>query len=235
MIRVRRDSEIRREESPGVSARYHFSVDIREHHTERLASLLAFKDCRLAPGVACPLHPHRNVEAITYVVDGAFRHVDSLGDEGHLLPAGSVQRMTMGRGALHSEQNGSELEPVRFIQLGIAPREARLEPSVERTTVTEEDRVDRWVPVASPFGDRAVLVHQDATVYVSGLSKGTSLEHRLPHDHGAYLYVIAGEVACNDKERLRANDGVVLVAEETLTVSATDRSHLLMVEFCLDE
>ena len=87
-----------------------------------------FNDDRLIPGAIWPLHPHRDIEGLTYVVEGTFRHVDDLGGAYSLLPAGSAQRMTLGSGANHSEQNASETEPMRFIQMWIMPRERGLEP-----------------------------------------------------------------------------------------------------------
>ena len=116
MIQVRRGSEIYHKEGGWFSANWHFSFD-EYHDPENMGwgTLRVFNDDRLVPGAVWPMHPHRDIEGLTYVVEGTFKHADSLGNGG-VLPAGSVQRMTLGSGAYHSEQNGSQTEPIRFIQ-----------------------------------------------------------------------------------------------------------------------
>jgi redox-sensitive bicupin YhaK (pirin superfamily) len=132
MLEIRRDAEIHREEGGWFSARWHFSFDhYHDPAYERFGALRVFNDDRLVAGAIWPMHPHKDVEGLTYVVEGTFRHADSLGNGG-TLPPGSVQRMTLGAGAYHSEQNGSQTEPMRFIQLWILPDDADLPPSAEQ-------------------------------------------------------------------------------------------------------
>src|SRR5438093_7806907 len=172
MIQTRRDQEIYEEEGGWFHARWHFSFDdSMDQAWMQFGSLRVFNDDRLVPGVAWPMHPHRDIEGLTYVVEGTFQHADSLrGEDYPVLPAGSVQRMTLGSGAWHSEQNASDTEPMRFIQMWIMPRERGLPPSVEQSIFTTEDRTDRWLPVIAPGGGHPVLVHEDASVSVSSLS-----------------------------------------------------------------
>ncbi|HJV05565.1 MAG TPA: pirin family protein, partial [Actinomycetota bacterium] len=133
MIKVRRDPEIYDVEGGWFHARWHFSFDrYRDPENTSFGTLRVFNDDRLVPGAVWPLHPHRDIEGLTYVVEGTFRHADDLGGDYELLPAGSAQRMTLGSGAWHSEQNASETEPMRFIQMWIIPRERGLPPSVEQ-------------------------------------------------------------------------------------------------------
>src|SRR2546421_4418705 len=138
-------------------------------------TLRVFNDDRLVPGAVWPMHPHRDIEGLTYVVEGTFRHADDLGGDYLLLPAGSAQRMSLGSGAWHSEQNASETEPMRFIQMWILPRERGLPPGVEQKVFTREQRIDRLLEVVSPENGEAVLVHQDARVFVSSLSPGIAV------------------------------------------------------------
>src|SRR5881396_1175403 len=127
MLEIRRDAEIHAEEGGWFKARWHFSFDhYRDPAQMGVGPLRVFNDDRLVPGADWPMHPHADVEGLTYVVEGTFRHADSLGGEYQLLPAGSAQRMTLGSGAWHSEQNGSEAERLRFIQLWILPNQLGL-------------------------------------------------------------------------------------------------------------
>ena len=231
MLRVRRDVEIHRAEGGWFSARWHFSFDTyRDPEHLGWGPLRVFNDDRLVPGAIWPLHPHRDIEGITYVVEGTFRHEDDQGNDG-VLPAGSVQRMTLGRGAWHSEQNGSETEPMRFIQMWIMPSELGLPPSVEQRVFTEEDRTDRLLEVVSPDGGgESVMVHRDAWVYVSRLDAGTEVEHRfVDATRGAYLYVIGGQVQVND-EKLGTGDAAKVRDERSLTFRAGDVTELILVD-----
>jgi redox-sensitive bicupin YhaK (pirin superfamily) len=148
------------------------------------------------------------------------------------LPAGSVQRMTLGSGAWHSEQNGSETEPMRFIQIWIMPNERGLEPGVEQKVFTREDRTDRLLRVISGEDGDAVRVHQDAHVFVSRLSDGSSVEHTLGDGRGAYLYVIEGDVDVNG-ERMEAGDAAQITDERSVEISANTASELILVDVSL--
>jgi quercetin 2,3-dioxygenase len=233
MLGVRRDAEIFRAEGGWFTARWHFSFDrYRDHENMGWGPLRVFNDDRLIPGAVWPLHPHRDIEGITYVVEGTFRHDDDQGNDG-VLPAGSVQRMTLGSGAWHSEQNGSETEPMRFIQMWIMPDQQGLPPEVEQKVFTEKDRTDRLLKVLSPEGGGAVRVHGDATVFVSRLTEGTEAEHRFDDGgRGAYLYVISGDLEIND-EKLGTGDAVKVRDETALRFRAQDTTELILVDLPL--
>ena len=229
VIEVRRRETIYHKEGGWFAANWHFSFD--EYHDPQnmgFGTLRVFNDDRLVPGAVWPMHPHRDIEGLTYVVEGTFKHADSLGNDG-VLPAGSVQRMTLGSGAYHSEQNGSQTEPIRFIQMWIMPRERGLPPSVEQKVFTPEDRTNVLLPVITPDGSSGVSVHQDASVYVSRLEEGRSLEHKFKRGFGAYLFLIEGEAELNG-ERLAAGDAARIRDEERLAVRARQPSELIMVE-----
>lgn len=235
MIQIRRDAEIYEKEGGWFHARWHFSFDeYRDPNWMQFGSLRVFNDDRLVPGVAWPMHPHRDVEGITYVVEGSFQHADSLkGEDYPVLPAGSVQRMTLGSGSWHSEQNASDTEPMRFIQLWIMPSELGLEPSVEQKVFTKEDRTGRLLRVVSPDDGEAVLVHQDANVYVSRLPAGSSVSHKFDQGAGGYLYVIRGAVRLGG-ERLTTGDAAKIWDEPELTIESEQDSELILVEVRLD-
>jgi redox-sensitive bicupin YhaK (pirin superfamily) len=232
MIAIRRDAEIYEAEGGWFHARWHFSFDqYYDPAWVQFGSLRVFNDDRLIPGVAWPMHPHKDIEGLTYVVEGTFKHADNLGRDDQLmvLPAGSVQRMTLGSGAWHSEQNASDTEPLRFIQMWIIPRERGLEPSVEQRVFTKEDRTDRLRKVVSGDGGNAVLVHQDAAVFVSALTEGTAVSHDFSPGRGAYLYLIGGAVGLND-EKLATGDAAKITDEAKLELVAQEPSELIMVE-----
>jgi quercetin 2,3-dioxygenase len=229
-IQIRRDADIWREEGGWFSARWHFSFD-RYYDPENMAfgNLRVFNDDRLIPGAIWPLHPHRDIEGLTYVVEGTFRHEDNVGGPPGPLPAGSVQRMTLGSGAFHSEQNGSETEPMRFIQMWIMPEERGLPPGVEQKTLTKDDRLNRLLRVIAPEGGDAVKVHGNAVVYISSMERGLTLDHKFPDNMGGYLYVIGGSLGL-DGERLATGDAAKIWDEREITLRAEDESELIMVE-----
>jgi hypothetical protein len=229
-VTIRRDHEIFEIDGGWFHARWHFSFDTYvDPEYMQFGSLRVFNDDRLIPGAIWPMHPHRDIEGLTYVVEGLFRHQDDVGGLPGPLPAGSVQRMTLGRGAWHSEQNGSESEPMRFIQMWILPSEVGLEPGVEQKIFTTEDRTDRLLEVISVDGGEAVLVHGDAHVFVARLNPGVAVEHRLATGRGVYLSVIEGEVEANG-ERMGTGDAAQVTGEDRLAVAASATSELILVD-----
>jgi redox-sensitive bicupin YhaK (pirin superfamily) len=234
-IEIRRDHEISDVDGGWFRARWHFSFD--SYHDPAyvsFGSMRVFNDDRLVPGAVWPMHPHRDIEGLTYVVEGSFRHEDDVGGAPGPLPAGSVQRMTLGRGAYHSEQNASETEPMRFIQIWIMPRERGLEPGVEQKVFTVEDRTDRLLEVIGGGGGDAVLVHQDASVLVSRLTPSTSVEHPLGARRGVYLYVIEGSVTVNGAA-MATGDAAKVSDEPVLGIAADATSELILVDVGLDD
>ncbi len=229
MLQLRRDADIFRTDGGWFQARWHFSFDrYRDPENMGWGSLRVFNDDRLIPAAVWPMHPHRDIEGITYVVEGTFRHEDDIGTGG-ILPAGSVQRMTLGSGAWHSEQNASEAEPMRFIQMWIMPSELGLAPSCEQRVYTKEDRTDTLLEVLSPAGGPGVLVHRDARVFVASLTPGTSVRRDVPDGFGHYLYLISGVVELNG-EKLATGDAAKIRDERALEIRALEPSELITVE-----
>lgn len=233
-ISIRRDDEISDVDGDWFRARWHFSFD-SYHDPDYMGfgTMRVFNDDRLVPGAIWPMHPHRDIEGLTYVVEGSFRHQDDVGGAPGPLPAGSVQRMTLGRGAWHSEQNASEAEPMRFIQIWILPSERGLEPGVEQRVFPTEDRTDRLLKAISGDDGDAVLVHQDAHVFVSRLNPGVSVTHELGVGRGAYLYVIEGDVRV-DGERMETGDAAQIRDEPSIAIEAAETSELILVDVALE-
>jgi quercetin 2,3-dioxygenase len=231
MLKIRRDDQISDVNGGWFRARWHYSFDTyRDPEYMQFGTMRVFNDDRLVPGAVWPMHPHRDIEGLTYVVEGSFRHQDDVGGDPGPLPAGSVQRMTLGSGAWHSEQNASETEPMRFIQIWIMPAEQGLRPGVEQKVFTTEDRTDRLRKVISgDGGDDAVLVHQDANLFVSRLSVGATVTHELRPERGAYLYLIEGDVAVNG-EHMAAGDAAQITDETSVAITANDTSELILVD-----
>jgi redox-sensitive bicupin YhaK (pirin superfamily) len=229
MLEVRRDREIHEEEGGWFHARWHFSFDrYRDPRQMGIGPLRVFNHDRLAPGASWPMHPHADVEGITYVWKGTFRHADSLGNDGTLQPGG-VQLMTLGSGAEHSEQNGSKTEPMEFLQLWILPDAAALPPALQQRQFTKAQRTDRLLEVIGPGGGDALLVHQNASVYVAAMSAGVELAHASGPGRGGYLYLIEGRLRLAN-ERLSAGDAVKIYEEPELQLHADDASELLLVD-----
>lgn len=232
-IKLRRDAEISDVDGGWFRARWHFSFDTY-HDAEymRFGTLRVFNDDRLIPGATWPMHPHKDIEGLTYVVEGSFRHEDDVGGAPGPLPAGSVQRMTLGRGAWHSEQNASETEPMRFIQMWIMPAERGLAPGVEQKVFTEEDRTDRLLDAISGDDGEAVLVHQDAHVVVSRLHPDVEVTYEVGSGRGVYLYVIEGNADVVD-ERMATGDAAEIWDEPSVAIHANETTELILVDVSL--
>jgi redox-sensitive bicupin YhaK (pirin superfamily) len=233
VITIRHDAEISDVDGGWFRARWHYSFDsYYDPAYVQFGTLRVFNDDRLVPGAIWPMHPHRDIEGLTYVVEGSFRHQDDVGGPPGPLPAGSVQRMSLGSGALHSEQNASDTEPMRFIQMWIVPSERSLTPGVEQKVFTQQDRTDTLLRVISGDDGDAVLVHQDAHVFVSRLDAGVTVEHALGDGRGAYLYVIEGDVEVNG-QRMETGSAAQITAEERVDIAASATSELILVDVAL--
>jgi redox-sensitive bicupin YhaK (pirin superfamily) len=232
-IKIRRDAEISDVDGGWFRARWHFSFDTY-HDPEymRFGTLRVFNDDRLVPGAIWPMHPHKDIEGLTYVVEGSFRHEDDVGGSPGPLPAGSVQRMTLGRGAWHSEQNANETDPMRFIQMWIMPAELGLEPGVEQKVFTELDRTDRLLKAISGDDGEAVLVHQDAHVFVSRLNPDVEVAHEPGAGRGVYLYVIEGDADVLG-ERMATGDAAEISDVPSIPIRGNAATELILADVAL--
>ena len=233
MLTIRRSSEIHHEDGGWFDARWHFSFD-RYWDPEQmgLGALRVFNDDRIVAGAAWPMHPHRDIESLTYVVEGDFVHADSLDNNGRLGP-GAAQVMTFsGRGDRHSEANGSETEPMRFIQFWILPSVRGLDTSVQQRQYGVEDRTDRWLQIMGPADEEGLDLGQDARVLVSRLTDAGEVKHSVERGRGGYLYVIDGQAQLGAVEG-RAGDAARIHGPEDVVVSTSAHAELILVDVLL--
>lgn len=230
-LRIRRDDQIYGIDGGWFAARWHFSFD-RYHDPENMGigTLRVFNHDTLRPGAIWPMHPHRDIEGITWVVSGTFEHADSAGNGGVLYP-GAVQRVTLGSGMQHSERNHSQTEEMQFIQMWIIPAERGLVPSIDQKQYGKHDRRNRLLQILRPEGTDGdgVTVHQDASMYVARLDPDTTVEHAFGAERGGYFYLIEGAADVND-DSLSPGDAAKVVADGLLRVTAREASELLLVD-----
>lgn len=234
MLTIRRADEIFETDGGWFTARWHFSFDhYHDPHQMGLGALRVFNDDAIVAGAEWPMHPHRDIESLTYVVDGSFAHADSLGNDGELGP-GAAQVMTFSsRGALHSERNGSSEHPLRFIQFWILPSTEGLDDAVQQQQFSIEDRTDRWLTIMSPAGEPGLDLHQDARALVTHLQQDARVDHEVADGRGAYLYVIDGAATLND-ETVKSRDAVKVRGPEHLAITAQEPTELILVDVPLD-
>lgn len=230
MLTVRRAEERGRAHHGWLESQHSFSfADYYDPRHMGFRALRVINDDRVAPGRGFGAHPHRDMEIVTYVLDGALEHQDSMGN-GSVIRHGDLQRMTAGTGVRHSEYNASRTDPVRFLQIWIVPSRAGLAPSYEQKHFGEPQTRDRWALVASPDGsDRSVVVHQDARILATRLSTGGSVTYARPSGRHLWLQVARGAVtACG--EALREGDGASTDELAQLEVTATEDAELLLFD-----
>ncbi len=221
-------------ESDWLSAYWLFSFD-RYYDPNNLSfgPLRVFNHDMVAGGGGFPTHSHREMEILTYVLDGELAHKDSTGGRS-VIHASEVQRMTAGTGIAHSELNPSETKPVRLLQMWVLPATDGLTPSYEQKQFTTEQRTGRLLPIATggeaPVEEgEAVKIHQDATFYVSRLRAGDQVAHELKPERRAFFYVIEGEVALNG-ESLNTGDQARITDATKLELSASGESEIILID-----
>ncbi|MFN0123522.1 MAG: pirin family protein [Blastocatellia bacterium] len=216
-----------------LSAYWLFSFDrYYDPNNMSFGPLRVFNHDTIHGGGGFPTHSHREMEIITYVLDGELAHKDSTGGEG-VIHAGEVQRMTAGTGIAHSEFNLSETDSLRLMQMWVLPARPGLTPSYEQKQFTPAQRHGRLLPIASGQ-DRpdVVRVNQDVTFYVSALEPGATVRHDLQPGRRAFLYVIEGGVQVNG-EALAGGDQARLIADQqtiTLAIEATTKTELILID-----
>jgi len=192
-------------------------------------SLRVLNDDRIAAGQGFGMHPHRDMEIITYMVSGALEHKDSLGT-GSVIRPGEVQRMSAGTGIRHSEFNPSPTTPAHLLQIWLMPEQHGLTPSYEQKAFPEEERHNRWRLVASRDGrDGSVIIHQDAAMYVTNLDAGEEVNHSLSRGRHAWLQIVRGRVTLNE-EPLKTGDGAAVSDETALAVTANEPAELVLFD-----
>ncbi len=237
MIVVREPDEIYRATGPiehgTFQGRWHFSFDrYFDPDHMRFGPLRVFNDDTLSPGAVWPLHPHREIEVVTYCADGEFRHADERG-EGGVLKKGWVQHTTVGRGMWHSEINNREDAPMRFVQMWFLPSAPGLEPSVEQRAVEKADRTNRFLTLVAPDDPGALFMFSDARVNACFVEAGRSATHPLEPRRGAYLYVLEGGPVFVASRELPTHAAAEISGESEIRVEAGADAELLLVDVLL--
>ena len=222
MIQIRKSQE-RGHANHGWLDTYHtFSFDT--YHDPAFMgfrSLRVINEDRVSGGQGFGTHPHRDMEIITYVLEGALEHRDSMGNRGVIKP-GEVQHMSAGTGVRHSEYNASESEPVHLLQIWILPDRQGIKPEYEQQPLDREAARGKFVQVAGPQGDGGALtIHQDAKLYATVLDNGETAQHRFGKGRYGWVQVARGAVNLNGT-MLRAGDGAAVANEPEITLTGAD-------------
>jgi hypothetical protein len=189
-------------------------------------ALRVINDDRVEGGQGFGAHPHRDMEIISYVLDGALAHKDSTGT-GAVIRPGDVQRMSAGSGVMHSEHNASKTDEVHFLQIWLVPAERGISPGYEQKTFGDADKRGQFRLVASPDGkDGSVTIHTDARVYASLVDAGQSAELALAPGRHAWVQVARGTARVNGTE-LREGDGLAVSNESKLALEGVDNAEVL--------
>jgi redox-sensitive bicupin YhaK (pirin superfamily) len=192
-------------------------------------SLRVINEDRVSPGQGFGTHPHRDMEILSYVLEGDLAHKDSMGT-GSVIRPSDVQRMSAGRGVLHSEFNPSKTEPVHFLQIWIVPAEKNIEPSYEQRTVAPSSKDGRLALVASPTAEgESVTIHAPVKVYAGTFAEGQRAELPLESGRHAWVQVARGKVRVNGKE-LSAGDGAALSDEPAVRLEGTSGGEAIVFD-----
>ena len=191
--------------------------------------LRVINDDTVGPGGGFPTHHHRDMEIISYVLEGALQHQDNIGN-GSIIRPGDVQRMSAGQGVMHSEQNASKTEPVHFLQIWILPRKSGLPAGYEQKHYSDDDKRGRLRLVASPDGaEGSVTVQQDVRLYASLLGRGDAVTHGFDKGRTGWLHVARGAAALNGTP-LKAGDGVAIAGELKVELRADGLAEVLLFD-----
>jgi quercetin 2,3-dioxygenase len=230
MIAVRKAADRGHAEHGWLDSWHTFSFgDYYDPQHMGFRSLRVINEDRVAAGKGFPTHPHRDMEILTYVLDGALEHKDSMGN-GSVMRSGDVQRMTAGTGVAHSEFNGSRDTPVHFLQIWVLPESRNLPPGYEQKNFTRQDRQGKFKVVASREGaDGAVLVHQDVKLLAGLFAEGEKSQYTLAPGRSAWLHVARGKLRVNGIE-LSAGDALQVSDEAALEVTGVQDAEALLFD-----
>jgi len=231
MIQIRRAKERGHANYGWLDTYYTFSFsDYFDPNFMGFRSLRVINEDRVKPGHGCPTHPHRDMEIITYVLEGELAHKDSMGT-GSVIRPGEVQKMSAGTGIRHSEFNHSKTEPVHLLQIWILPQKEGLKPMYEQKLIPAAEKQGKLRLLASSkSGNGAVTLHQDAKLYVSELNGGQSVDYKLADGRYAWVQVARGKLSVNGKE-LEAGDGAAISQESLLQIAGvSDHSEVLLFD-----
>jgi redox-sensitive bicupin YhaK (pirin superfamily) len=230
MINIRKSSDRGHFDHGWLDTHFTFSfADYYDPKHVHFRTLRVLNDDRVAGGAGFPTHPHQDMEIVTYVLEGALEHRDSMGT-GSVIRPGDVQYMSAGSGVTHSEFNASKTQPVHLLQIWMFPEEKGLKPVYDQKNFPVAERRGKLRLVASPDGrDGSVRIRQDNELYATVLDKGESVKHALKAERHAYVQVARGSVKLNGKQ-LEAGDGAAISAEKTVELAGVDDAEVLLFD-----
>jgi redox-sensitive bicupin YhaK (pirin superfamily) len=230
MITLRRSQERGYADHGWLKSFHSFSfADYYDAEHMGFGPLRVINEDRVAPGAGFGTHGHRDMEIISYVLDGELAHKDSMGN-GSVIRPGDVQRMSAGSGVQHSEYNHAKDRTTHFLQIWIEPNVAGIAPEYEEKRFSDADKQGRLLLIASPDGaDGSVRIHQDARLYVSRLAAGQTVTAELADGRLGYLHLVRGALTVNG-ERLDAGDAAKARDETRLAISAQGDAELLLFD-----
>ncbi len=233
MIKPIRANEHYKSEMGWLTTYHHFSfANYFNPKKMNFGPLRVFNDDTIQPGAGFDFHFHRDMEIITYLIDGELEHRDDQGNHG-VIHAGEVQRMTAGSGIMHSEYNHSSEQPLRLLQMWIFANKKGLQPSWEQKKFSKEQRINRIVPIATPENtptpNNALQIHQDASLYLSSLTASGQVEYNLSVGRKAYLFTIDGQIGLLDTV-MQTRDAAMIEKESLLTIRAEKPSEIILID-----
>jgi redox-sensitive bicupin YhaK (pirin superfamily) len=230
MMQIRRADERGRTRLGWLDGRHSFSFG--EYHDPAhmgFRSLRVLNDDRVAAGGGFDPHPHRDMEIVTWILDGALDHKDSMGNGSTIRP-GDIQRMTAGTGVVHSERNPSRTDPVRLLQIWFMPRTRGLRPSYDQKALTGADLDGRFAHAVSPLGgEGAVKIDQDADLWIARLAPGATVRHEFKAGRHGWLQVARGAVDVNGLALVQG-DGLAISDERSVAVTARESAEVLLFD-----
>jgi len=230
MILIRKSNDRGHADHGWLDSRFTFSFsDYYDPQHVQFRTLRVMNDDRIAGGGGFPTHPHRDMEIVTYVLEGALAHKDSMGN-GSVIKPGDVQYMSAGSGVAHSEFNASDSETAHLYQIWMFPDRRGYKPVYDQKHYTDADKRGKLRLVVSPDGrDGSVQIRQDNELYATVLSPGESVEHALKPGRHAYVQVARGSVTLNSQP-LDAGDGAAISAEKSLQLTGVNDAEVLIFD-----
>ena len=230
MITIRKSDDRGHADHGWLDTRFTFSfADYYDPEHVHFRTLRVMNDDRIAGGGGFPTHPHRDMEIVTYVLEGALAHKDSMGN-GSVIRPGDVQYMSAGTGVAHSEFNASEKDTVHLYQIWMFPDKKNYTPMYDQKHFSEGDKRGKLRLVVSPDGrEGSVKIRQDNQLYATVLAPGESVKHALKKDRHAYVQVARGSVTLNG-QALEAGDGAAISAEKSLELTGVKDAEVLLFD-----
>ena len=230
MIDIRKSNERGHADHGWLDSRFSFSfADYFDEGHVQFRTLRVMNDDHIAGGGGFPTHPHRDMEIVTYVLEGALAHKDSMGN-GSVIKRGDVQYMSAGTGVAHSEFNASKTEPVHMYQIWMLPEKHGLKPTYDQKNFSEEEKRGKLRLVASPDGrEGSVKIRQNNELYATVLGEGESVRRKLKKDRHAYVQVAKGSVTLNG-QKLEEGDGAAISQEKTVELTGVREAEVLLFD-----